>query len=324
MSVKTETILYRGFRGEADFPCIVDIINGSKEADENERATSVESVANDYKHLHNCDPFTDMVFVEVDGQTVGYGRCWWHEQLDGLHLYNFFAHLLPEWRSQGIRREMLHKLEARLHQIARDHPAEQEKLLQAWGSDTETHWTALLEDEGYEIVRYGLEMVRPNLENIPDCPVPEGIEIRGGTQAEWTQIWYAAREAFRDHWGATEWSEEQLEQRQIEPTFNPPLWRVAWAGDTVAGGVLNFIDAAENEEYGRKRGYTETIFVRRPWRGQGLAQALISRSFLALKEADMEEAALGLDADNISGALHLYRKMGFQENKRFMTYRKPL
>ena len=38
----------------------------------------------------------------------------------------------------------------------------------------------------------------------------------------------------------------------------------------------------------------------------------------------MTEAGLGLDADNLSGALHLYRKMGFQEIKRFMTYRKPL
>ena len=102
------------------------------------------------------------------------------------------------------------------------------------------------------------------------------------------------------------------------------MWLVAWAGDEVAGGVLNFIKQDENEEYGRKRGYTETIFVRRPWRGQGLAKALIARSFLAHQEAGMNEAALGLDADNLSGALHLYRLMGFVETKREMTYRKPL
>ena len=88
--------------------------------------------------------------------------------------------------------------------------------------------------------------------------------------------------------------------------------------------MLNFIQRDENEKYGRKRGYTETIFVRRPWRGQGLAKALIARSFLAHREAGMTEAALGLDADNLSGALHLYRQMGFVETKRTMTYRKPL
>ncbi len=324
MSIKEQTLVYRGFRGHTDFQLMVDIIEGSKDADGAEWATSVEQTTNDYKHLHNCDPYTDMVFAEVDGQTVGYGRCWWNEQLDGIRVYNFFAHLLPEWRNRGIRRTMLHKLETRLRQIASEHLSEQQKFLQAWSSDTETHWTDLLEDEEYEIVRYGLEMVRPDWENIPDCPIPEGIEIRSGTLAEWRQIWEAAREAFRDHWGAFEWSEEMFDRGEDDPTFYPPLWRVAWAGDEVAGGVLNFIDKSENEEYGRKRGYTETIFVRRPWRKQGLAQALIAHSFAALKEAGMEEAALGMDADNISGALHLYRKMGFQENKRFITYRKPL
>ena len=41
-------------------------------------------------------------------------------------------------------------------------------------------------------------------------------------------------------------------------------------------------------------------------------------------EAGMTEAALGVDAENLSGALHLYRKMGFEEVKRGMTFHKPL
>ena len=59
--------------------------------------------------------------------------------------------------------------------------------------------------------------------------------------------------------------------------------------------VLNRFDAAENAEYGRKRGYTETICVRRPWRGRGLARALITRSLLAWKNMGMTEAAHGVD-----------------------------
>ena len=87
--------------------------------------------------------------------------------------------------------------------------------------------------------------------------------------------------------------------------------------------MLNFIDKSENGAYGRLRGYTEGIFVRRPWRGQGLAKALIARSLEMLKAIGMTEAALGVDAENLSGALHLYRKMGFEESKRHTTYRKP-
>jgi mycothiol synthase len=139
-------------------------------------------------------------------------------------------------------------------------------------------------------------------------------------------IWAAAQEAFRDHWGYSEdeWSFEHLRSWQESPTYDPSLWQIAWDGDQVAGMVQNFIDRAENEEYGRQRGYTEGICVRRPWRRQGLAKALIARSFHLLKGLGMTEAALGVDAQNPNGALQLYKSMGFQIDKRHTTYQKPL
>lgn len=315
---------FRGFQGERDYPHMVAIINGSREADQGEWLVTVEETATDYAHLTNCDPNTDMIFAEVDGGVVGYGRCWWNNQVDGSIAYGFFAHLLPQWRKTGIRLAMVRFLKEHLRQIAADHPTDRQKTFVNWGMQTETNWTNLLLAEGHKIVRYGLDMVRPNLENIPDCPAPDGIEIRCGTLAEWRQIWEGAREAFRDHWGMSEWTEENFAAWRKYPTFNPDLWQIAWAGNEVAGGVLNFIDRKENETFERQRGYTETIFVRRPWRGQGLAKALIARSFQVLKEASMSEAALGVDAENLSGALHLYRKMGFEEVKRGMTFHKSL
>jgi GNAT superfamily N-acetyltransferase len=265
-----------------------------------------------------------MIFAEVDGEVVGYGRCWWQNQVDGRIAYYFFAHLLPEWRETGIRLAMVRFLKERLRQIAAERPMDQEKLFVNWAGQYETDLINLLQREGHKIVRYGLDMVRPNLDNIPDCPVPDGIEIRRGTLTEWRQIWEGAREAFRDHWGMSEWSEENFTAQSEYPHFNPNLWQIAWAKDEVAGGVLNFIDHKENETFERQRGYTETIFVRRPWRGKGLAKALIARSFQVLKEAGMTEAALGVDAENLTGALHLYRKMGFAEVKRHMTFHKSL
>jgi hypothetical protein len=43
---------------------------------------------------------------------------------------------------------------------------------------TETAKTRLLEREGYAPVRYFCEMVRHDLEAIPYCPVPPGLEVR--------------------------------------------------------------------------------------------------------------------------------------------------
>ena len=53
-------------------------------------------------------------------------------------------------------------------------------------------------------------------------------------------------------------------------------------------------------------------------------QSNLSVSLRALKERGMEEAALGVDAENISGALRLYEFCGFRVVKRMALYRKGM
>jgi ribosomal protein S18 acetylase RimI-like enzyme len=88
--------------------------------------------------------------------------------------------------------------------------------------------------------------------------------------------------------------------------------------------VLNFIDKQQNEEYDRKRGYTEGISVRRPWRRQGVARGLLTRSIKMFQEMGMEETALGVDVENPRGALNLYESVGYKETKRYTTFRKEM
>jgi ribosomal protein S18 acetylase RimI-like enzyme len=88
--------------------------------------------------------------------------------------------------------------------------------------------------------------------------------------------------------------------------------------------VLNYINQEENAHFGRLRGYTEDIAVRRPWRRRGLARALIAQSLAALKQRGMTAAALGVDAENPTGALRLYESLGFRPFKRWTTFRRPL
>jgi mycothiol synthase len=317
-------LAFRRFRGELDYAAMAAVIAGSKEADGIERVDTADDVARVYGHLTNCDPYEDMLFAEVDGSVIGYSRVWWHQQLDGIRSYNHFAFLLPQWRGQGIRRAMLRRNEWRGEVMAANHPSGSEQVFEAWAADTESHWESLLVSQGYEPARYGYDMVRPDLEDIPEMPLPEGIEVRPVPPEHYYTVWKAEEEAFRDHWGASEWKEEWFEEMLESPTFQPHLWQVAWDGDQVAGMVLNFIDEKENEEYKRKRGWTEDIAVLRPYRRQGLAKALIARSLRLHRRLGMTEAALGVDADNPNGALRLYQSMGFCMVKQHTTYRKPL
>lgn len=115
------------------------------------------------------------------------------------------------------------------------------------------------------------------------------------------------------HWGYAEPTAANYEEWLEDPVaMMADLWQIAWDGDEVAGQVRSFINHQENADQGRRRGYTESISVRRPWRRRGLAQALIVNSLRILKERGMTEAALGVDTENTSGALRLYERCGFR------------
>src|SRR3990172_7589565 len=153
--------------GEADYPKMLAVINASKVADQIERSDTVEDVARNYAHLHHCDPYQDMIFAEVYGEVVGYGRLWWEMNYDGDWLGFHFAFLAPDWRRKGIGTAMLHFSEGRLRRIAAGLLAEGEiaestpRFFDVEVSATEVGREALLTKEGYTPVRYGFHMVRP-------------------------------------------------------------------------------------------------------------------------------------------------------------------
>ncbi len=154
--------------------------------------------------------------------------------------------------------------------------------------------------------------------------MPDGIEVRAVQTEQLLQIWRADIEAFRDHWGGGDDSEEAFRRYQDAPDFDPSLWVVAWEGDEVVAAVVNTIYAHENEATGSRRGWLDSVFTRRAWRKRGLASALIARSLHVLAARGMDTAMLGVDADNPSGALRLYESFGFAVTERGQAWRKPM
>ena len=317
-------LTFRRFRGEADYPLMAALANLSNVADAVERVTKVEDVAVDYRHLENCDPQMDMLFAEVDGQGIAYGRIWWDELAEGIRLFHPYGFLHPDWRGRGIGSAMWDAAEKRAREIAAGHPKEMLKFLQSEPFDTEKALVTLLKSRGYKPARYETHMVRDLSEPFPPSSLPPGFEVRQVKPEHVRPIFEASNEAFRDHWGVRDQSEEEYQSQLESPDFHPELWKVAWAGDQIASVIHNFIDADENAQYKRKRGYTEGICTRRPWRKQGLARALLIQSMQMFKEMGMTETALSVDSQNISGAFRLYESVGYHKVKQQTIYRKPL
>lgn len=318
---------FRRFRGSDDYDAMATVGNASRLADGAEWMMTADDVARMYAHLVNSDPATDMLIAEIDGELVGFVRTEWEQEETGLYLYGFGLTLVPAWRGYGIRRAMLRWVEARIRQIATGHPADAPKEFSTHAFDKADTLIALLEEEGYRPVRYFHRMTRPLDGPLPDFPMPAGLEMRPVRPEQYRAIWDASDEAFHDHWGYTPSHESYYQEWLEDPViFTPELWQIAWdvTTDEVAGQVRTFIDALENEKFDRRRGYTEFISVRRPYRRRGLARALIAESLRVLKARGMTESALMVDSENISGATRLYEECGFAVVGQATAYRRPL
>lgn len=323
-------LVFRGFRGESDYQHILDLINASKGPDQVDRTDTLEDIARAYEHLNNCDPYRDMLFAEVNGQPIAYGRVEWN--IDGecrwIGFQIAFSH--PDFRRIGIGAAMLRYMEEHLRQISQNLMDEAvitkntPRYFEGFSSDTEVGKGELFKKAGYSPVRFSYSMVRPFSEPVEITPMPEGLEIRKVQPDQYRQLWEADQEAFQDHWGYVEGTEQDYQRWLKDPLNDPNLWKVAWDGDQVAGMVLNFLNEKENEEYNRLRGWTENISVRRPWRRRGLACALLTRSLQMFKDMGMDHAALGVDTQNPTGALDLYKSVGFRVEKSYTAYWKEL
>jgi mycothiol synthase len=317
-------LTFRACRSEADYAHVADVMNACREADGIDTVATRDEIASRFSHLANFVPAKDLIFAEMDGQPIGYTRLWFRKLDDDKWVYTNTGSVLPAWRRRGIGRALQHYGERRLREKAGEHGHTGKRVFQSLAMDTETSRHALLLSEGYQAVRYGYEMERSLADPIPDLPLPAGIEVRPVRPEQYEQLRKAMNEAFSDHWGWSPMTEQNFQGWRNNRTFQPQLWQVAWAGDEIVGTVLNFIDAESNAKFQRRRGWTETICVRRPWRKQGVAKALIARSMRLLQEQGMIEVALNVDTQNPTGALQLYESMGYRAVRELITYEKPL
>ena len=324
-AVALDGVQLRHFRGDEDLPAMYRVNDAARIANGIEEVSSLEQFTLAYQTLVNCDPARDILLAEVEGELVAYARVFWQNLVEGGRTYENFGFVHPDWRRRGIGSALHRRNEARLREIASLHDEVGPKWFAAEGVDADAGNEVLLRASGYEPVRYFNDMVASSLDGITDPPMPDGIELRPVSRDQYRLIWEASAEAFRDHWGEVDWTEADWERFDREPdNADPRFWRIGWAGDEVAGVIQTIVPVEENEQHGRARVYVAGVSVRRPWRRRGLARALLARSLVAAREAGFTSASLGVDSDSPTGATALYRSLGFEPERTFTAWRKPL
>ncbi|HLY15286.1 MAG TPA: GNAT family N-acetyltransferase [Candidatus Limnocylindrales bacterium] len=313
----------RPFEPGADDESLVALIHTSHRLDDVDDLPSLESFRSEQAHFDGFDPRRDVLVVEAEGGLRAGARITAAIR-SGRGSYRFEGWVAPAWRGRGIGRALLAWIEERAAEIAAVDGRPGPGILETWIDATQAGAVALFEEHGYAIGRYGLLMTRDLGAPLEPPALPDGLEIRPVEPAHHRQIWDADTEAFRDHWNSAERTEADFEGWFAEPEINTSLWRVAWDGAEVAGAVMPSIWPAENRTLGIRRGWLDHVSVRRPWRRRGLASALIVHAMAGLRAAGMTQAALGTDAENLTGAVRVYERLGFERTRTTVNYRKSL
>ena len=71
-------------------------------------------------------------------------------------------------------------------------------------------------------------------------------------------------------------------------------------------------------------GWLSTLAVRRPWRRQGIALALLHHTFREFHRRGRYRVGLGVDSANLTGATRLYEKAGMRISRQWDAYEKEL
>jgi len=319
-------LVIRPYAGPADHAHVARLANAEYEADGVRGRTSVPEMDAWLAHAsEGFDPARDMRFAELDGRPVAVAWPDWVDTTDGLREYRSRGYVHPDARRRGIGTALFAGGLDRILAMAAGHDTDRPKVVGTFSADQSVGAPLLARRFGMEPVRWFFDMERPLLGDLPSAPdLPDGLEVRPVTADDAKAIWLADHDAFLDHWGGHDPSEANFLRWRESPEFDPPIMVVAYDGDEIAGAVLNAIYPEENAELGILRGWLDSVFTRRAWRRRGLARALIVRSLHLLREQGMEIAALGVDADNPSGALGLYESVGFAVTERMTAWRRPL
>ena len=188
-------------------------------------------------------------------------------------------------------------------------------------------YSDLYSRNGFQIVRWFLELGRDLTQPIPEFAPPPAVAIRAmeNLEQDIPAFYKAFDESFRDHFNPIQLTLEQTQHLVNSPGFRADLTLLAFGADNDPAGVCaSQIRTNYNAQNQTSEGMVNMLGVRRPYRKIGLGRALLIRGLELLREAGMTTAVLYVDAESPTGATRLYESVGFSERKRSMVFEKPL
>jgi mycothiol synthase len=309
-----ENVTRRAYRGD-DVAALTEFFVEMTVAAGGDPGLTQDSVSSWFSSGLVGDPAADTRLVLADGKLVAAALV--ATPAEGGCLVEVFGGVLPAWRGRGLGRELLGWQIERARELhaatAPDAP---------WELDTDAYSPEKAAFRLYE--RFGLKAVRHwhemclTLDARAAVPLPDGLRVVPFTEDLAAPLYGAYCEAMADHFGFEQRDFESWAELAIRiGDFRPDLTRIALDGDQVAAYVM-----VADEPDSRVR--LDGVGTRRPWRGRGLATALVSHVLAAAAANGKTRATLAVDSRSPTGAVGIYERAGFEVVSGWVSYRRRL
>lgn len=250
----------------------------------------------------------DIRVLERNGRLIGYADAdptreepplWWCD-----------VKVEPSADAAGVAAELVAWLEERA----------QEGRLRVWTAETDRRIVDAFATLGFEPVRHSYRMEIDLAADHGEPSWPDGISVRTASADDHRLVHAAVVEVWQDTNDPIDETFEEWAHWHVErDSYDPSLWFLAFAGDELAGFSICRQDPVDPNA-----GYVGFLGVRRPWRRQGLGEALLLHSFEGFRQKGFGRGTLGVDASSVTGATRLYERAGMRVYRDTVFLERPV
>lgn len=312
----------------ADLDEIATLHRAIDQHDHPEWLTPREDIARDLEAEHIDIVHDTLLAFCADGTAIAYGLVA-EAPGDGERVQVYLlGGVHPEWRAQGVGRELMRWQ----HDRARQRLAASEAHLPGWITtyceEANRSAISVALRLGMNVARYFITMQRDLAAELPPIATPAPVRVVPFESRLSMATLDARNDSFRDHWGNQPKSEENWNHWVEGDVFRADLSFLALIDERDEKGndasrVVGFSLADVNPESAQTGDRASVLIARvgvvRSHRGQKIAPAMIAATLHASADAGYTRAVLEVDADSPTGANSLYERLGFTAVDRLLA-----
>jgi mycothiol synthase len=275
-----------------------------------------------------ADPLCDFARGSIavyDGDVmVGYCVLQSKSTADPVHEMRQDGAVRLEYRGRGIGSELLDWAERAALVLHEERFPGRPMALSGGSLARNTSAMALFADHGYLQSRWFHQMTRDLSADVLPPVAADGVDIAEFAAERSADALLIRNDAFRDHCSPADTTPESWAYQLGVRAFRPEYSFVAYLNGEPASLIL----AHEYEAYSKAKGirdlYIPQVGTRRNARKRGIASALLATTLTAAKADGFDTATLGVDADSPTGAVGVYKRLGFVVTDTTIAHRKVL